>query len=207
MTLIILQKWQIEAPFSLWGDWVPNKQTKKKKKRKDVAETNSFWFSSLVLGAPGGRTGWIMRNQHQVLGSSHVSTRHPSELKSGLSFVSVYLARSLAIILLFISQRRWARLLICTLGLVGGGVLQQISAEVKRIMFTQSSTEDEMICAADALFLFSALLAATQNFSYSDSAMKRKLISFHDERVLSMFWDNLLLLLWHCQFSNSCLLF
>lgn len=121
ITLIILQKWQIEAPFSLWGDWLPNKQTGKKRSNDvKLAETNSSWFSSSVLGAPGGRTGGIMRKQHQVLGSSHMSTRHRSELKSGLSFVSVYLARSLAIILLFISQRRWARPLICTLGLVGG---------------------------------------------------------------------------------------
>lgn len=55
ITLIILQKWQIEAPFSLWGDWVPNKQTKKKKKKE---RCQYRWDKQLLVLFIGPRCSW-----------------------------------------------------------------------------------------------------------------------------------------------------
>lgn len=67
--LIILQQWQIETVYFVLKrrDSIPNKK-KIKKKNANIAETNSFEFSSLVLGAPGGRSGWIMRKPAPISG-------------------------------------------------------------------------------------------------------------------------------------------
>lgn len=118
--LIIFQQWQSETLFLLlmWRDVIPFQSNGEKKCQ--ICWDKQLW---VLFISP-----WCSWRENRVDNEKSapifvllLRVNPPSLwIKPNLSFVSVYLARSLAIIPLFISRRRWARPLICTLENLGG---------------------------------------------------------------------------------------